>query len=120
MFRQGIRRCSRLGSVSTPTSILLQSRALPIARQVGAVPSRLALPLRSVTHAFRAYSSEAAAEKVESPADAVSENVEAFAELEKLGVHRNLLDAIIKDMGYENMTPVQAKTINPALKGTDM
>jgi len=46
--------------------------------------------------------------------------VELFGDLSTLGVHQSLIDAITLDMKYERMTPVQAKTINPALKGTDI
>ena len=74
---------------------------------------------KSITAVGRTYSTEA-----DAPAhvqeNAVDGPVELFADLGKLGVHQNLLQAITEDMRYERMTPVQAKTINPALKGTDM
>lgn len=69
----------------------------------------------------RMYSSEAVAPEAENfQSNAAPEELTKFADLAAVGVHSNLLDAIIKDMRYESMTPVQAKTINPALKGTDM
>lgn len=73
----------------------------------------------------RMYSSEAAAdataktaEELESESASSSETL-AFRDIAS-PINPNLLKAITRDMGYETMTPVQAKTINPALKGTDM
>ena len=44
-----------------------------------------------------------------------------FDQLEKQGlVNRNIVRAITQDMGLETMTEVQTRTINQALKGTDM
>lgn len=43
-----------------------------------------------------------------------------FADLSDAGVHPNLLRSIVDDMQYENMTDVQAMSINPALSGKDM
>jgi ATP-dependent RNA helicase MSS116 len=51
---------------------------------------------------------------------AAEEGITLFKDLKNINVNPNLLEAITKDMRYERMTPVQAKTINPALKGTDM
>jgi ATP-dependent RNA helicase MSS116 len=68
----------------------------------------------------RAYSTEATAEQNESEPipSAEAEPEVRFADLQ--GIHPNLLKPIIEDMKYDTMTPVQAKTIQPALKGTDM
>lgn len=68
------------------------------------------------------YSNEAVAETaIENKGAARSnEPVTEFASLQNVGVDQTLLRAIVDDMGYKSMTPVQAKTINPALKGTDM
>jgi ATP-dependent RNA helicase MSS116 len=76
--------------------------------------------LKATLSLGRLYSTEAAA--TEEPASPSIPNgpVELFSDLSALGVHRSLIDAITRDMKYERMTPVQAKTINPALKGTDM
>ncbi|ROW04997.1 hypothetical protein VSDG_00081 [Cytospora chrysosperma] len=43
-----------------------------------------------------------------------------FADLAPLGVHENILKAILEDMQYETMTDVQAMSINPALQGKDI
>jgi ATP-dependent RNA helicase MSS116 len=106
--------------------VLSARTAFPAARAGAASLPRPVAPLKSFTFLNRFYSSEAAvAEDVDAvpevaaTADAAGE-ISTFQDLETIGVHRNLLDAIIKDMGYDDMTPVQAKTIAPALKGTDM
>lgn len=75
---------------------------------------------KSIANASRLYSSEAVAAETTRVEEAVSGDVVDFHELSKLGVHQNLLQAITRDMNYKTMTPVQSKTINPALKGTDM
>lgn len=44
-----------------------------------------------------------------------------FKELEERGlVHRNVIRTITNEMKLETMTEVQTRTINEALKGTDM
>lgn len=43
-----------------------------------------------------------------------------FADLAPIGVHENILRAILEDMRYETMTDVQSMSINPALQGKDM
>jgi len=47
--------------------------------------------------------------------------VTKFHELETRGlVHKNVIRTIMQDMGFEAMTEVQSRTINQALKGSDM
>jgi ATP-dependent RNA helicase MSS116 len=124
MFRSSIRRLAGPASAVRTTSVLSQTR-LPL-RQIntksslGALQARIAS--REIKTGFRFYSTESAAAPEEDVTSSVAPNepVESFKDLHKLGVHRTLTDAIVKDMGFEAMTPVQAKTINPALKGTDM
>ena len=84
--------------------------------------SRLVLPLKNVATFGRSYSTETAeaAAAAETEAPAADGQVVRFADLDKLNVHPNLITALTKGFGYDTMTPVQAKTINPALKGTDM
>jgi ATP-dependent RNA helicase MSS116 len=82
--------------------------------------ARASPTLRGVAYASRFYSSEAAAADAKAIEETVPGDVVNFVDLSQLGVHKNLLDAITKDMGYDTMTPVQSQTINPALKGTDM
>ncbi|KAK2591644.1 hypothetical protein QQS21_010658 [Conoideocrella luteorostrata] len=79
------------------------------------------MPFKSIAYASRLYSSEVEAVETQAEDGAVpTTELTNFADLSQLGVHRNLLDAVIKDMRYDTMTPVQSKTINPALKGTDI
>ncbi|KAK2613628.1 hypothetical protein N8I77_000528 [Diaporthe amygdali] len=67
----------------------------------------------------RNYSSAAAA--AEAPnASNESGLITRFADLSSLGVHPNILKAIVDDMRYESMTDVQAMSINPALQGKDI
>ncbi|KJZ79894.1 hypothetical protein HIM_00608 [Hirsutella minnesotensis 3608] len=119
MFRQGIRRCAGLAGSSISTCLLRRSHAaLPVATAI----SRRNAPLAFKTAAtiVRSYSSEAYAEDSQKDAQALDSESTAFADLAPLGLDPNLLKAIIKDMQYATMTPVQAKTITPALKGTDI
>ncbi|POR37533.1 ATP-dependent RNA helicase cyt-19, mitochondrial [Tolypocladium paradoxum] len=122
MFRQGIRRYASLAGGVASSSMLLRSRAtLPIARQALTALSRPNVPLKPIAQFSRAYSSDAVAEESQKAEPvAPAGEVTQFGELAEFGVHENLLRAITKDMGYDDMTPVQAKTINPALKGTDI
>ncbi|CAM1511438.1 Fc.00g089510.m01.CDS01 [Cosmosporella sp. VM-42] len=122
MFRQSLRRCANQAKSAASASLLIQSRStLPITRRhiVPSLSSRIA-PLRSIASISRAYSTEATAEAPEVTSAAPSEELLRFDDLERLGVHPNLLRAITHGMNYDTMTPVQAKTINPALKGTDI
>lgn len=119
MFRNSLRRCANQARATATASLLSQTRTtLPIARrQIVPVLSTLS-PLNRIASISRAYSSEASAAQDEAPVAAPTDAVPKFADLE--GVHPNLITAITEGMSYDNMTPVQAKTITPALKGTDM
>lgn len=120
MFRYGIRRCGSLARTAASSTMLLSARtAFPAARSAASTLPRPVASLKSFASLNRLYSSEAAAAETVDPETTAGE-VTAFQDLEAIGVHRNLLDAITKDMRYDSMTPVQAKAINPALKGTDM
>jgi ATP-dependent RNA helicase MSS116 len=97
---------------------MLRSRAaLPIARQSLASATRSSVPLKTLPAFVRAYSAESAAQTEETKAEP---NAAYFKNLETQGVHPNLIQAITTDFGYSVMSPVQDKTIAPALKGTDM
>ncbi|KAF9775606.1 hypothetical protein IL306_006273 [Fusarium sp. DS 682] len=119
MFRSSLRRCATQARSAATAALLTQTRAaLPtVRRQVLTNQSSIAAISR-ITSFTRAYSSEAVAEQNETSASADAESVVRFGELE--GIHPNLLKTIIDDMKYDTMTPVQAKTIKPALKGTDI
>lgn len=77
-----------------------------------------------------AYAVEAEVERrvdASRPPDTEIDNVVAdgpvtkFHELETRGlVHKNVIRTITQDMGFEAMTEVQSRTINQALKGSDM
>ncbi|KAF7553074.1 hypothetical protein G7046_g7199 [Stylonectria norvegica] len=133
MFRQSLRRCATQARSAATASLLSQCRsALPITRsRILPALSASLVPLTRIAGIPRAYSTEASAEASEAtsaetesaqePAkNAVQEDATRFADLEARGIHPNFLRAIIDDLGYDTMTPVQAKTINPALKGTDI
>ncbi|KAL6883935.1 P-loop containing nucleoside triphosphate hydrolase protein [Trichoderma longibrachiatum] len=121
MFRTGIRRCGALARVATSSTKLLSARAaFPASFSGAASVSRSVAPLKSFAQFNRLYSADAAVAEEKTPENAAVGEITAFRDLESMGVHRNLLDAITQDMRYESMTPVQAKTINPALKGTDI
>lgn len=97
----------------------LVPRATPVLRRVAA-PSvvRPLFSTRLAQLASRAYSTES--EALVDEEQNASEPSDKFESLKDLGVHPNVLNAIIRDMGYDTMTPVQAKTIRPSLNGTDM
>lgn len=124
MLRQSIRRCAGLASGAGARAVLLAGTraAFPVTQKSVAALTRSRASFNSFEAISRLYSTEAAA--VESPETeepvATATEDPRFGDLTKLGVHPNLLDAITKDMGYDTMTDVQAKTITPALKGTDM
>ncbi|KAK3400153.1 CYT-19 DEAD-box protein precursor [Sordaria brevicollis] len=65
----------------------------------------------------RFYSAEATAQTDNAGSDGL---ITRFADLASLGVHENVVRAITRGMGYENMTEVQSMTISPALKGKDI
>lgn len=90
-----------------PTAAALSRRSAP-------------LNLKALAFASRPYNTEAVAQDDRKSHDSGPGEYTDFSELSQLGVHENLLKAIVRDMEYETMTPVQAKTIAPALKGNDM
>ena len=126
MFRSSLGRLARPAGAIKAAPVLSQAR-LPL-RQISprsylaAVQYRIS-PRELYTIGLRSYSTESAAavDSADTEGAAAGNAITtSFADLQKLGVHRNLTNAIISDMGYETMTPVQSLTINPALKGTDM
>lgn len=123
MYRQGLRRCANPASTLRSAATIARPRLSFGITHHKLITPRSAPAWRSIGSIGRTYSTEAAA-PVQDAEDvntsATSGPVENFADLQKLGVHNSLLKSITQGMGYERMTPVQAKTINPALKGTDM
>ncbi|KAI6785132.1 ATP-dependent RNA helicase [Emericellopsis cladophorae] len=124
MFRQTVRRCARTaGSMSSIPTLARPRLAMAVARNNNlTTSSRLVLPLENVATFGRSYSTETAeaAAAADTEAPAADGQVVRFADLDKLNVHPNLITALTKGFRYDTMTPVQAKTINPALKGTDI
>lgn len=121
MFRQGLRRCATQAGAITSASTMLRSRAaMPIACQP-TIMLRSIAPSNKFISISRMYSTEEAAVSAEPEvADSASSDTMEFRELSKLGVHPALVQIITEKMRYDTMTPVQAKTITPALKGTDI
>lgn len=117
-----MRRCAQRASCATVGSHFLRHRILsPMTVTEKASSSKVLLPLSRYGLAFRnTYSTTA-----DAAAEAVSENSTSeekiyFKDLQDLGVNEALISTITQGMKYETMTPVQAKTIPPALKGTDI
>lgn len=70
----------------------------------------------------RLYSTESATAEAtpEVAPERSNEPVTKFRDLRRLGVHENIVEALVRDFKYEDMTEVQSATINAALKGKDM
>ena len=119
MLRQSFRRCAGMAGRASPSALVAGRRLVaPTVQRTAAALSRSSIPMQGKFSRIMMYSTEATALETEAIELPNAEEVTAFADLSQ--VHPNLLEAITKDMGYDTMTPVQAKTINPALKGTDM
>lgn len=119
MFRSSLRRCALQARTAASAALLSQTRAaLPVARSQVLTTQLSIASINRLTSFTRAYSSEAVAEQGSEAASTDAEPSVRFAELE--GISDSLLRVILDDMKYDTMTAVQAKTIKPALKGTDM
>ncbi|KAK1640987.1 DEAD/DEAH box helicase [Colletotrichum phormii] len=122
MFRQSLRRCARIsGATFAAPALRTTTRPATLQTIAKSSPSALRVPLS--IHAFRLYSSEAAdaaAAPVAEDEGKASGLTTKFADLTKLDVHTTLVDTITQRMRYEDMTDVQSKTIEPALKGMDL
>ncbi|OTA63723.1 DEAD-domain-containing protein [Hypoxylon sp. EC38] len=126
MFRSSIQRQARLGSsagrqLSTLALRQIRSRPLVASYQKWSQAELQLAPLRQI--AIRLYSQESAVARPETDIENKPGgiyDVNRFEDLKNLGVDERIVRAITQDMGYETMTEVQALTINPALKGTDL
>lgn len=118
MFRQGLRRCATAVS-RTAVAAPLRLGSQRFAQAPIRIPQFQIISQRSLSVTCRLHNSEAESLATPPLEDAPKE-MTRFDDLAQLNVNENLLSAITDDMGYETMTPVQAKTIVPALKGTDM
>ncbi|KAJ6789305.1 hypothetical protein PWT90_01045 [Aphanocladium album] len=125
MFRQGFRTSAGLARRVLPQVAVTFGRQQRIAAQTIRPSMSTVNSWKAITQMTRLYSSDSAA-AAESPAEhqvapkQADEWTTEFATLADKGVSQSLLRAITSDMGYQTMSPVQAKTINPALKGTDI
>ncbi|KAH7275307.1 hypothetical protein FSOLCH5_005965 [Fusarium solani] len=119
MFRTSIRRCANQARTAAAAALISQTRAaLPVARRQALSAQSSIATLNKIAFISRAYSAEATAQASQPTSSAPAEEPAKFSDLEN--VDQTLLRAIIQGMKYETMTPVQAKTIVPALKGTDI
>lgn len=110
------RACRALRPSSLPLSILTPGATSRLS--AACKPAVLTASLRSqfIARGYASASAEAA-----SPSGASSSGlITRFGDLSSIGVHENILRAITQDMGYVDMTDVQAMSINPALQGKDM
>lgn len=132
MFKTSLQRQAQLGHVarrqissfalrsSRPGRSFVALSNLQTWSQTTTIRSSSLLP-QSLLPRF--YSSESAAVREDEGAgqgESSSGLVTRFADLVKLGVDPNLVQALTKGMGYETMTEVQSLTINPAMKGVDL
>ncbi|KUI60730.1 ATP-dependent RNA helicase cyt-19, mitochondrial [Cytospora mali] len=120
MFKRQLLRQARVcrGVRASPSSMLsLGSGAAPRP----STTYRPALLAASVSRQIisRSYSDATAAAESRT-GGGQSGPITRFADLAPIGVHDNILRAILEDMQYETMTDVQAMSINPALQGKDI
>ena len=122
-MRRAIQRCS----ASLPKSLgsLSSGRFAGVRLSASSDATRLAVgssqaSIRSL-HQTTLAQQQAAAQ--ENPEQSASDNaiITRFDDLENRGiVHQNVVRTLTGSMGLETMTEVQTKTINEALKGTDI
>lgn len=116
--RQILQRARACVNVRVAPASLTSLRSSTVPRL--AASGRLAVAATSINRQFivRYYSGEAVATSNARPSS--NGLITRFADLASLNVHENILKAITDDMGYEEMTEVQAMSVNPALQGRDM
>lgn len=121
MMKTGVMRQARVYRVAlqAATRVRIVPRTLPSALSaLSSTPKALAAPsINSLASLARYYSSEAAASNEQ---DQQPKLVTKFAGLADLGVNPRIVSSITQGMGYEDMTPVQSRTIEAALNGTDL
>jgi hypothetical protein len=79
-----------------------------------AAPTRVFLRTLSQSARTRDAAATEQAQNEEGP------EIRTFEDLQQLGVHPTLTDAIKSQFGYTEMTPVQIKSVRPALAGRDL
>ncbi|GAB1318938.1 hypothetical protein MFIFM68171_09148 [Madurella fahalii] len=106
----------RVAFAARPVQIAFRSSSAALGRSI---PSRsIGAPRLPVRSLLRFYSSESAASEL--PDQQGQKPITRFKDLESLGVHSQIVNAITRGMGYDTMTDVQSATINPALAGKDV
>ncbi|KAI1809620.1 DEAD-domain-containing protein [Poronia punctata] len=127
MFKASIQRQVRLGSLTRQLSSISLRRSTRFEQIAGLRQTTLQSPVvlrpSPCIQAFRLFSAESDAareNRQDEFAEVASAPVSKFSQLSQLGVNDGLVRALTQGMGYENMTEVQAMTINSALKGVDM
>ena len=120
-MRKAFARCSASlpRALATPSSNLFANRALRFGRVVRTSQPAFSA-IRSI-HASPFLRQTAVAAEEEENINGGQELITRFQDLEKLQIiHPNVINSITRGMGLETMTEVQSKTINEAIKGTDM
>lgn len=128
MFRTAILRAARVPRAAAAPSASVVASLRPAAlrtaglAQTVSFQSRAVPAVSQVARFARNYSSATAEATRDQDVDDLSSNglLTKFSELADIGIHENLVRSITEGMKYENMTPVQSKTITPALDGRDM
>ena len=122
--------CSRRG----PASISRVFRAAAsISRIPSTRPSTISLSLKNTArpalearwlHVSSRLSDQVAAARAYDNGDAYEKDNQEIKKFQELIdhdlVHPNIVNTIVKGLGYENMTDVQTMTINQGLQGDDM
>lgn len=117
-MRRAFQTCSASlpRALSTPSTNLFANRALRFNRIVRSVQPSITRSL----HQSPLLRDDAAA-IAKSPESDEPAPVTKFQDLQDQGIiHQNIVKNMTQGMGLEDMTEVQAKTINSALKGTDI
>jgi ATP-dependent RNA helicase MSS116 len=117
-MRRAFQTCSAAlpRALSTPVSNLFANRALRFNRVIRSVQPSVARSLHQSPLLRDDGSSNVQADDAD-----VQSPLTKFQDLQDQGViHKNIVRNMTEGMGLETMTEVQAKTINAALKGTDI
>ncbi|ORY63157.1 ATP-dependent RNA helicase [Pseudomassariella vexata] len=130
MFKASLQRQARLGHVARRQISSFSSLSVLRTQTLEQQSCRRALApvythvLSSQQSLSRFYSQQSAVQREDANSQSTpappSGLITRFADLDQVGVHPALLDAITRGMGYDIMTDVQAKTINPAMNGVDL
>ena len=120
MMKTGVMRQARLCRVALQAAsrVRIAPRTFPSALSaLSSAPKAVAAPSANALTSLARYYSSAAAASQEAPDSGL---ITKFADMADLGVNPRIVKSITEGMGYESMTDVQSRTINAALKGTDL